>query len=881
MKLPLKLILKSIRTSIKSRHLARGSVDTRYALVEACAIGVFSALAALWLRQGISWLGGWRIQATAQFGAWLTLPIMGLVLGMLAGWLIEQQSPEAAGSGIPHVKAVLARVPIPLSGRVAIVKAISTVLVLGAGLTLGRRGPTVHIGAALAAQLSNWLPTSPDHRRQMIAAGAAAGLAAGFNTPIAGVLFVVEELMRDLSGLTLETAILASFTGAVVSRVLGSADLNIPGTMLGAARESHFSVNEIPFYIVLGIIAGAAGAIFNRSVVFSLKVHRRFNLPMYWRIGLAGLLSGLIVAFLPPFFRDNAGLREFLLAGEANWQTIAIAFVAHFFLTVLAYSSGAPGGLFAPALVMGYALGYLVGTSEVAIAGGDSSATFALAGMGAFFTGVVRVPVTAIVIVFEMTADFNLVLPLMIGCAISYIVGETVFQGSIYEHLLNAAGIKLNEDSPDRDFLSKLKAADVMHSKVESIDSKLSITETIEFMSRSRHRGFPVVEDNKLVGIVTQSDLAKLTSNSEEVSLKQLMTARPITVDIDASLTDVLYLLNRYQLSRLPVLDDDRLVGIITRTDIIKAEVNQISGKKAVIKPQPSYIVYQTRSATTGRGRILLPLSNPQNAPSLLRIAAAIARDYNYELECLQIIKVPKHIAPSKAKINTIQSRKLMYRLERLGKNLDISVHSQVRLAQDTTEAILETVRERNVNLVLMGWKGNQTTPGYIFGNVVDSLIQRTPCDLVLVKLGQDLHSYPNNLNRETTWLAPTAGGANAQRAIELLPALTSLYNRDRAPKIHLCQVYPPSRQEADLSGLYKTANFLREKLAIPALPISILSANVAEAIVKQAESDRADVVILGASSEGLLQQAVRGNIPEAIARGVNNTVIIVRGAII
>jgi CIC family chloride channel protein len=880
MKLPLKLILKSIRTSIKSRHLARGSVDTRYALIEACAIGVFSALAALWLKQGISWLGGWRIQATAQFGAWLTLPIVGLVLGMLAGWLIEQQSPEAAGSGIPHVKAVLARVPIPLSGRVAIVKAISTVLVLGAGLTLGRRGPTVHIGAALAAQLSSWLPTSLDHRRQMIAAGAAAGLAAGFNTPIAGVLFVVEELMRDLSGLTLETAILASFTGAVVSRILGSADLNIPGTMLGAARDSNFSVSEIPFYIVLGIIAGAAGAIFNRSVVFSLKVHRRFNLPMYWRIGLAGMISGLIVAFLPPFFRDNAGLREFLLAGEANWQTIAIAFIAHFFLTVLAYSSGAPGGLFAPALVMGYALGYLVGTSEGAIAGGDSSATFALAGMGAFFTGVVRVPVTAIVIVFEMTADFNLVLPLMIGCAISYIVGETVFQGSIYEHLLNAAGIKLNEDSPDRDFLSKLKAADVMHSKVESIDSKLSITETIEFMSRSRHRGFPVVEDNKLVGIVTQSDLAKLTSKSEELSLKQLMTLRPITVDIDASLTDVLYLLNRYQLSRLPVLDDDRLVGIITRTDIIKAEVNQLSGKKAVIKPQPSYIVYQTRSAATGRGRILLPLSNPQNAPSLLRIAAAIARDYNYELECLQIIKVPKHIAPSKAKINTIQSRKLMYRLERLGKNLDISVHSQVRLAQDTTEAILETVREKNVNLVLMGWKGNQTTPGYIFGNVVDSLIQRTPCDLVLVKLGQDLHSYPNNLKRETTWLVPTAGGANAQRAIELLPALTSLYNRDRAPKIHLCQVYPPSRQEADLSGLYKTANFLRQKLAIPALPISILSANVAEAIVKQAESDRADVVILGASSEGLLQQAVRGNIPEAIARGVNNTVIIVRGAI-
>jgi chloride channel protein, CIC family len=650
---------------------------------------------------------------------------------------------------------------------------------------------------------------------------------------------------------------------------------------MGAARESHFSISEIPFYVVLGIIAGVFGALFNKSVVLSLKVHRHFNLPMYWRIGLAGLLSGIIVAFLPPFFRDNAGLREFLIAGEANWQIIALAFVAHFFLTLLAYTSGAPGGLFAPALVMGYALGYLVGTAEFHLAGGDSLATFALAGMGAFFTGVVRSPVTAIVIVFEMTADFNLVLPLMVGCAISYIVGESVFGGSIYDHLLEAAGIKLNEETPDRDFLNKLKAADVMHSKVESLDSDLTIKETIALMSRSSHRGFPVVEDEKLIGIFTQSDLAKITNIDEEAALKTVMTPRPITVDVDASLTDVLYLLNRYQLSRIPVLDNDRLVGIITRTDIIKAEADRVSGKKNISKPQPSYVVYQTRSPVTGKGIILLPLSNPQNAPSLFRIAAAIARQHNYEVECLQIIKVPKHTNPSRAKINTIQSRKLMYRLERLGRNLNISVHAQIRLAQDTTEAILETINQRHVNLVLMGWKGTQTTPGYIFGNVVDTLIQKTPCDLVLVKLGQELHSYPNNLNRQTTWLVPTAGGANAQRAMELLPALVSLYNRDRTPRIHLSQVYNSSDRDADLSGLYNNVTFLKEKLGLSVKPIPLLAYSVAEAIVEQAKTDRADVVMLGASSEGLLQQAVRGNIPEAIARGVDNTVIIVRGAII
>ena len=257
---------------------------------------------------------------------------------------------------------------------------------MGAGLTLGRRAPTVHIGAALAAQLSEWLPTSPDHRRQMIAAGAAAGLAAGFTTPIAGVLFVIEELMREASGLTLETAIVASFTGAVVSLLLQSADLNFPPSLQNLPDIS-FSAPEIPFYLLLGVLAGVLGGLFNRGMLFSVGLNRRLSWPLSWRIGFVGLVSGTIIAILPPFFRDNAGLREFLVTGELSWHQLALAFVAHFFLTMLAYSSGAPGGLFAPALVLGSALGYLVGDLEEFITGTGAEATYALAGMGAFFYG--------------------------------------------------------------------------------------------------------------------------------------------------------------------------------------------------------------------------------------------------------------------------------------------------------------------------------------------------------------------------------------------------------------------------------------------------------------------------------------------------------------
>ncbi|MGA7938124.1 MAG: chloride channel protein, partial [Kovacikia sp.] len=162
----------------------------RLAIFEACLIGLVSGLAALLLGEGIGWLGGWRRSMAHWFPVYLALPTIGLAGGFLAGWLVERFAPEASGSGMSDVKAVLAKVPMPLNLRIALVKLISATLVLASGMPLGKEGPTVQIGAALANQLSRWFPTSPEHRRQLIAAGAGAGLAAAFNAPIAGVLFV-------------------------------------------------------------------------------------------------------------------------------------------------------------------------------------------------------------------------------------------------------------------------------------------------------------------------------------------------------------------------------------------------------------------------------------------------------------------------------------------------------------------------------------------------------------------------------------------------------------------------------------------------------------------------------------------------------------------
>ena len=867
------------------KRLPRLLQPNQLAIFEACLIGLISGLAAVSLKQGTGTIAGWRLHLAHQYPVWLVLPAVGLVGGFFCGLLIERAAPEATGSGIPQVKAALGHVSIALNARVAIVKLLSTLLSLGSGLTLGRQGPTVQIGAAIAAQLSAWVPTSPDHRRQLIAAGAAAGLAAGFNAPIAGVLFVVEELLQDVSGLTLGTAILASFVGAVVSRLLGGGGLNVNMTGL----YTSFSIAELPLFIVLGILAGLLGSLFNRGVLLSLQFNLRvLKVGLPWRIGFAGLISGFAVAFLPAVLRDTASLQEVWLTSELGWKITALIFVTKFLLTMIAFGSGAPGGLFAPSLILGSALGYLVSTAAQHMQGigiplgvefGEGLiTTSALTGMGAFFSAVTRGPITAIVIVFEMTTNFNLVLPLMIGSVTAYLVAETTHSGSIYKHLLASKGIHLKPETAIDTRLSGLTAADIMQRRVETVSSQMTLDEAMQAFARSHHRGFPVVDSGKLVGIVTQADLTRITDRqlAGDQSLNLIMTPNPVTVSPTDPLTQVLYLLNRFKVSRLPVLDRRKLLGIITRADIIRAEADKLSGdKQAGLQIEPSYVVYQTRAPSIGQGRLLVPISNPQTAESLLQMAAAIARERNYELECLQVILISRHQSPAETAVSTTISRRLLKRAARLGEEWQIPVHTQVRVTHDIAHAILEAVKDRHINLLLMGWKGNTSTPGRVFGSVVDTLIRQASCEIVLVKTPQSAsHDAPPTLDR---WLIPTAGGPNSRQAIQLLPAFARLTQQ---PQVFLCQVHQAEQLPSDLEALKDAMVFLSNRLRCPVVLRSVCANSVSEAVVDLAQKDQCDVIVLGATREGLLQQVINGNIPEEIARQCACTVILVRGAI-
>jgi CIC family chloride channel protein len=274
-----------------------------------------------------------------------------------------------------------------------------------------------------------------------------------------------------------------------------------------------------------------------------------------------------------------------------------------------------------------------------------------------------------------------------------------------------------------------------------------------------------------------------------------------------------------------------------------------------------------------------LPLANPQTAAELFQIAASIARQQSYEIECLHVIKVPKHSQPDQVSVDGREGRKLLHRLERLGRQWQVPVHTQIRIAQDPAEAILEVIRERYINLLVMGWKGSSTSQQAIFGSLVDSLIERASCDLILIKLGTSPQAYPHQLHGESSWLIPMAGGPNVQRALKFLPGLTGLYARPDLPRLCLCKIYSPDSPPGPPGELQAVAASLHHQLGKPAVPFLVRAPSVPEAIARLVWSENCEAVVLGVSQEGLLRQVIHGNIPEAIARSVECTVILVRGA--
>lgn len=424
-----------------SPHRQRRRLFPRALLVGGLAGGV--AVGFRWSLEGVDVLRDRLIAWAHQYLLWgWLLPVCVGALGAgVAVYLVRRVAPEAAGSGIPHLKAVLAHHRAMAWRSLLPVKFVGGVLAIGGGLTLGREGPTVQMGSAVGAAVAAWLGVSTRERQTLLAAGAGAGLAAAFNAPLAGVVFVLEELLRHFAPTIFGTAFVASLTADIVTRALTD-----------QAPVFHMTLAPAPplltlaAFVVVGVLAGLLGVAFNSALLRALALFARLD-DCFTRWGrgvpgLGGVLVGALIGgcgwFAPEALGGGRHLVDATLAGSITLASIPGWFLLRFVLTMGSYGCGAPGGIFAPLLILGGLIGLAVGqVTSLWLPGAVSQpGAFAVVGMAAYFAAIVRAPLTGIVLIVEMTNGYEQMLPLFVACFVAYAVAEGLGVPPIYDALV-------------------------------------------------------------------------------------------------------------------------------------------------------------------------------------------------------------------------------------------------------------------------------------------------------------------------------------------------------------------------------------------------------------------------------------------------------------
>jgi CIC family chloride channel protein len=404
-------------------------------LLVGVVVGAVGALFRLSLTQADGWRDAliYRAYGSHLAGLLLVTAACAAATG-LAAWLVRRYSPHASGSGIPHVEAVLDEKLPPAPPTLIPIKFAGGWLAIGSGQALGREGPTVQMGASIAHLLGETFRRSWPDCQALLAAGAGAGLATAFNAPIAGAVFVLEELVRRFDTRITIATFGASVGAIAVGRVLLG---NVPDFYVEPLPYAGFGT--VPLHLVLGVLAGVLGVAYNRAILGALAVGGRLGrLPVEYRAALIGAVVGLVGWFGPSVIGGGDAITQHTLSGTEALPMLSLLLLSRFALGALSYAAGAPGGLFAPMLVLGAQSGVLFGTVLSLWFPDLASSTTALGivGMAAFFTGVVRAPVTGIVLVTEMTASFTLLLPMLGACFAALVVADGLGSKPIYESLL-------------------------------------------------------------------------------------------------------------------------------------------------------------------------------------------------------------------------------------------------------------------------------------------------------------------------------------------------------------------------------------------------------------------------------------------------------------
>jgi len=541
------------------------------------------------------------IQRTLFDGGEQAFPFLGPVLiiiipmvgGLLAGPIISFFASEAKGHGVPEVMQAIALRGGRIRPRVVFAKILASSLCIGSGGSAGREGPIVQVGAALGSSLGQWLRLSDNRIRNLVACGAAAGIAATFNAPIAGVIFAMEIILGELHLGDLGNVVISAVTASTIARIF-------LGDQPAFAITADYGMQapwEILLYVLLGALAAFVAIGFTRMLYWFEDKFDGWKFPDALKPAIGGLLLGLLAfAFgifasngpsagsqlsnnLPLIFGSGFGVIESTLTGHFSFSLLFVLILLKPLATSLTLGSGNSGGVFAPGLFTGAVLGGALGKLLAILLPGAAidSGAFAIAGMAAVFAGAARAPFTAILIVFEMTDDYRMIVPLMTAVVTSLVVAERLMKESIYTLKLSRRGIRIQRGR-DVDVMESVQVHEVMVSEPISVTVDLPITILAEkFIETGRH-GFPVLDNQgQLYGVVSLEDYRTAVSDGAEkgnLTVGEIATRNIISVYPDETVGSALHRMAPRDISRLPVVSRENprhLVGMVRRNDIVRA----------------------------------------------------------------------------------------------------------------------------------------------------------------------------------------------------------------------------------------------------------------------------------------------------------------------
>jgi CIC family chloride channel protein len=499
----------------------------------------------------------------------LLFPVVGS-LGI--GYLLYRYFPNARGSGVPQTKAALYAREGRILLRTVLGKFFCTSATLASGIPLGREGPSVQVGAGIGSVLGRLLGLRTEQVKKLIPVGAAAAIAAAFNTPLAAVLFALEEIVGDLNAPVMGAVVLASATAWVVLRVfLGNHPLfKVPQYQL--VHPAEFAV-----YGVLGVAGGVVSAAFAKLLLGMRLRFLRFPQKTVWFQPVAGgLLVGLIGWFVPQVLGVGYGFVGDALNGKMAFNLMLLLVVLKLLTVTTSYASGNAGGIFGPALFIGAMLGGTVGTvaHHLFPAYTATPGAYALVGMGAVFAGIVRAPMTSVLMIFEMTQDYAVIVPLMIANLVSLFIASRLQQEPIYEALAVQDGIHL-PTAKTRYRSGQRQVLGIMQVASQLLPAEITVREALEEVRSSEFRTFLVMDRRGVIGVINFARLEREPAEGADKKVGELVDALIFPhVHPDQGLDLALERMGTNQIEILPVVnraDVHKLEGILTLRDVLDA----------------------------------------------------------------------------------------------------------------------------------------------------------------------------------------------------------------------------------------------------------------------------------------------------------------------